>query len=127
MAGTKSGERLSVTAATYSMRAFFAGAPSFHSDSGPNCGVCPKCLRTLVLLDALGALDRYAKVLPVEKYRSQRPKALRWLYRQMLSGADPMLRPAYDVLKGEIPFRWKARARYWMFKNAVRKAIGIGK
>ena len=98
-----------------------------NSDSGPNCGVCPKCLRTLVLLDALGALDRYAKVLPVERYRSQRPKALRWLYRQMLSNADPMLRPAYDVLKGEIPFRWKVRARYWMFKNAVRKTLGIKK
>lgn len=92
-----------------------------NSDSGPNCGVCPKCLRTLVLLDALGALDLYSKVLPVERYWESRPRALRWLYRQILCNADPMLEPAYDILKSDIPLRWKARARYWMLKNDIRK------
>lgn len=42
---------------------------SNHS-SAMNCGVCAKCLRTLITIESLGLLDKYTKVFDVEKYKS---------------------------------------------------------
>ena len=39
-----------------------------NNPDGSNCGVCPKCLRTLFPLEIMGKLDDYAKVFDIEQY-----------------------------------------------------------
>lgn len=34
-----------------------------------NCGVCSKCLRTLIALESLGVLEKFSKVFDIEKYK----------------------------------------------------------
>ena len=41
---------------------------SNHS-TAVNCGVCPKCLRTLIAIESLGLLDKYSKVFDLSKYK----------------------------------------------------------
>ena len=36
---------------------------------GDNCGVCEKCVRTLLGLDALGKLDEYNQVFDTQYYK----------------------------------------------------------
>lgn len=36
-----------------------------------NCSVCHKCNRTLSILEAIGALDKYSKVFDIDKYKKQ--------------------------------------------------------
>lgn len=85
-------------------------APSYKylhvctSDQGPNCCRCPKCLRTLTALDALGALDRYSESFDINDYKQNRKDRLRWLYsQQVYDSGDKMTRPAYMILKDQIP------------------------
>ena len=35
-----------------------------------NCGICSKCLRTLIALESLGVLERFDKVFDIKKYKS---------------------------------------------------------
>lgn len=42
--------------------------------AGENCSCCPKCLRTLVTLDALGALETYRDVFDLDIYARHRAK-----------------------------------------------------
>lgn len=37
-----------------------------------NCGMCKKCIRTLVTLDVLGVLDKYSKSFDLERYYKNR-------------------------------------------------------
>ena len=39
-----------------------------------NCGLCDKCIRTMVALDMLGKLDLYNKSFDINKYREHRKK-----------------------------------------------------
>lgn len=39
---------------------------------GKNCGYCSKCIRTMVTLDLLGALDKYAEVFDMELFQARR-------------------------------------------------------
>lgn len=49
-----------------------------------NCGICPKCQRTLLALDLLGKLDKFSKVFDIEKYRNSK-KTKRYIARQIIS------------------------------------------
>lgn len=80
-------------------------------EQGPNCGKCGKCLRTLTALDALGCLQRFDNVFDVLAYQARRAQNLGWLYGQHIGAhGDVMTEPAYELLKGEIPFGQKLRA-----------------
>lgn len=37
--------------------------------SAVNCGICPKCLRTLIAIESLGLLEKYAHVFDISKYK----------------------------------------------------------
>lgn len=41
-----------------------------------NCGECDKCIRTLVALDFIGALDRFKKSFNIEAYKANRKRHL---------------------------------------------------
>jgi hypothetical protein len=49
-------------------------------EEGDNCSRCEKCVRTMLGLDALGALDKYTEVFDVKYYRTHK----RWYVQQML-------------------------------------------
>ena len=90
-------------------------------NTGRNCGRCRKCKRTLVMLDALGALDKAFVAFDAQKYRQKRHQYLRWLYRQrVVQGGDPSVSYAYEILKKEIGIR--ARLPVWM--DALRCLLG---
>ena len=42
-----------------------------HDTLDTNCSVCPKCVRTLLTLEILGKLDRFAGVFDVPRYRRE--------------------------------------------------------
>lgn len=82
---------------------------------GPNCGCCIKCLRTLIILDALGKLDAFGQAFDVATYRVHRKRNLRYLYEQTFTdGGDDMTAEVYASLKKEIPMwvRLCARIRF---------------
>jgi hypothetical protein len=47
--------------------------------SPKNCGVCPKCRRTLLQLDMLGGLDSFANVFDIDYYREHIDEYLEFL------------------------------------------------
>lgn len=49
-----------------------------------NCGVCPKCYRNLLTIDALGKLDDFKEVYDIENYRMNRLSALEYLVREIV-------------------------------------------
>jgi len=50
-----------------------------------NCGVCPKCYRNLLTLDALGLLDEYRNIFDIDAYKKNRNKALEYLVGEVVS------------------------------------------
>ena len=49
--------------------------------SDKNCGVCGKCIRTLVALDILGVLDRYKNTFDIDAYRKNRVNLIKRVIR----------------------------------------------
>lgn len=73
------------------------------SDSGGNCNICGKCKRTLITLDALGALEKFRGVFDVDSYKSKRRKYLRWLAaQQILPSGDLMVKEPFKILRKDI-------------------------
>lgn len=62
-----------------------------------NCGMCEKCKRTMWILDAIGKIDKFTSVFPVQQYRELRSYYLRELYRSQRDNAA-MIQEAYSVL-----------------------------
>lgn len=66
-----------------------------------NCGLCPKCTRTLWSLDALGKLDNFTDVFPIHQYRKIRSYYLRELYRAHRNDVQ-MISEAYAILSKDM-------------------------
>lgn len=66
-----------------------------------NCGLCPKCTRTLWALDALGKLDDFTDVFPIHQYRKIRSYYLRELYRAHRNDVQ-MISEAYAILSKDM-------------------------
>lgn len=85
-----------------------------------NCSSCAKCKRTLLMLDSLGKLDFYNEVFDVERYKKNKAKYLRWLYREHLVG-DIMNEPTYQVLKNKIGILTKILCKIKYFLSKISK------
>lgn len=59
---------------------------------GDNCGKCEKCVRTLLGLDALGAVDKYKSVFDVDYYHAHK----KWYLKRML---DQMANHKHDYFE----------------------------
>ena len=73
------------------------------NNEGDNCGKCEKCIRTLLILEILGKLDNYKKVLDIEGYKKNRKHALKILYREHLF-RNIIYRELHPYYRGQIPF-----------------------
>ena len=69
--------------------------------SADNCGVCPKCRRTLTDLDALGVLDNFGEVFDVEYYKKNRRWYLAKAHAYYKTG-NPYAKDSYSILKDQI-------------------------
>lgn len=72
-------------------------------NSGDNCGVCEKCVRTLLELDILDALDRYSRVFNIVYYKNNRNWYLKQLLYQKAYGKHDYFE-IYTRIKKSIPF-----------------------
>lgn len=81
------------------------------NDTGANCNVCGKCKRTLVTLDALGALEKFRAVFDIGYYKKHRRSYLRWLAaQQFLPHGDLMLKEPFRILRKDISLRTRIEA-----------------
>ena len=90
------------------------------SDRGPNCGRCFKCIRTLLMLDALGALDKFNKVFDVARYSRERHWYLQQLYWSHITDSDKMLERVYGRLYSDISLQDKIRVYGRMVKSKLK-------
>lgn len=68
---------------------------------GENCGVCEKCVRTMLGLDALGALDKYKAVFNLDYYRQNKKWYLMQMLKQMSNGKHDYFE-IYPYFKNDI-------------------------
>jgi hypothetical protein len=67
-----------------------------------NCGVCEKCVRTMLELDALDSLDKFRQVFDVDNYKKHR----NWYLSQMMSryyNGEHDYKLTYERLKKRMP------------------------
>ena len=64
------------------------------ASSPVNCGVCDKCVRTIITLDHLGYLDAFQKCFDLAHYRSNREA----LIARLLESSQPLDREAAALL-----------------------------
>jgi hypothetical protein len=73
-----------------------------------NCGVCEKCVRTMLELDALGSLDKFGNVFDIDYYKQHRD----WYMSQMMFhyyNGDHDYKRIYELLKDDLSKRIKAK------------------
>lgn len=69
-----------------------------------NCGVCGKCKRTLLCLDALDMLENFVDVFNIDYYIKHRKMYYGWLIVQHFD-KDEMNEPTYQLMKNRSDFR----------------------
>lgn len=68
------------------------------NNEGHNCGGCEKCLRTMLCLDALGKLNKFAACFDLAKYNQNRGKIYVFLYEQFILKRNYLYGRIYSVL-----------------------------
>ena len=63
-----------------------------------NCGICKKCRRTIMSLEAIGKLDDFKNVFDLEYYQKNKKEYYDWL-DDVVSKGDQMNLPTYKLLK----------------------------
>ena len=92
--------------------------------AGSNCNRCFKCYRTLLILDALGALDKFGKVFDIDYYRRNRSWYLQKLYWNHIVGhGDDMLNSVYKQFASEITMKDKITVYMHMAKSKTRSLM----
>lgn len=91
---------------------------------GDNCGVCEKCVRTLLGIDALGALEKYRNVFDIDAYKSNRG----WYLQQMIYRIKEKKHDYFEMypyFKNDISLMMKAKGSIYgivqRIKNSIRK------
>jgi hypothetical protein len=82
-----------------------------------NCGKCEKCIRTLLELDALNALDKYSNVFDINYYKKHRKWYLQQMLYQMAVGRHDY-HEIYPYFKSEITISMR-------IKVVIRKCMRL--
>lgn len=93
-----------------------------------NCSVCPKCKRTMLTMEALGALADFRTVFDVDYFYSHKREYFIWLYNQHVAG-DLMNEPVYlEFVKREdfneiISEAFRKPPLIQRIKNRIKKVV----
>lgn len=63
-----------------------------------NCGVCSKCLRTLLAIDALGRLDDFREVFDIDAYIKNRVNNYMFLFQKYIFEKDLFFQKTFNTL-----------------------------
>ncbi len=82
-----------------------------------NCGVCPKCYRTLITLDLMGKLDRFSHCFDIDKFKKNRAAAYYWLlktknYKELTDNAV-FANDLYEIAKEKKTIPFASRLKYF--------------
>lgn len=71
-----------------------------------NCGVCPKCMRTLLTLDALNIdLNEYKKVFDIDYYNKNKNDYYEWIHKEHLWSDKSINEATYQLLLKKQEFK----------------------
>ena len=87
-----------------------------------NCGVCEKCIRTLLGIDALGALNSYKEVFNIEYYKQHKQWYLLQMLKQIQQNKHDYFE-LYPYFKNDIKILTRIKAFIWRFYNKLPKSI----
>lgn len=65
-----------------------------------NCNLCPKCMRTILILYALNKLNNFVDVFNVDYFKKHKKEYLEWLYNEHINGVE-MNEPTFQALIGD--------------------------
>ena len=69
-----------------------------------NCGICSKCRRTLLSLDAINKLDNFNDVFDIKYYKTHKKEYYNWLWERHYK-KDDMNEPTYQILSKRKNFK----------------------
>ncbi len=90
------------------------------TETAINCGRCPKCKRTMLTLDCLGALDLFTEVFPIDEYKKWRKFYIKDLYRTYRKQPDKMMLELYNILSKELTLYDKLAVMTRPFRAKVK-------
>jgi len=86
----------------------------------PNCGICWKCVRTELTLEAMGHLEAYGSVFPLTEYRRFRKLYL----MEVMASKDPMVREIRDLLSSaNFNVGWRIRSIAYLLPSPIASRI----
>lgn len=88
-------------------------------DEPDNCGICFKCIRTLLNIDAVGNIDDYKEAFDVEFYKKNRKYYLRRLYIEVKWKHDFYMSEIYPYFKKEMTISFKLWCIWTILKNKL--------
>ena len=92
-------------------------------NSPRNDGVCFKCIRTLLSIDATGNVDDFKSVFDVEKYRANKSNYIRKMWFDATFMHDELCEEIEPLYKKELSFPVKMRAICENWKLIARKLM----
>ena len=111
------------------LRRIVAYSPSYKYlnvclHDGDNCNVCEKCVRTLLGIDALGALDKFKNVFDIDYYRKHKSWYLEEMLKRMFDGRHDYFE-IYPYFKNEISIWMRIQVMPYWITNFVRRIVPI--
>lgn len=91
-------------------------------EDGDNCSKCEKCVRTLLGLDAVGALDFYHDVFDIEYYKTHKAWYLQQLVYKYMEGKHDY-KEMYRFFKHEISLSMRVKGTFYKIKLIVKDII----
>ncbi|MDE7154143.1 MAG: hypothetical protein K2O00_06840 [Muribaculaceae bacterium] len=89
---------------------------------GDNCGVCEKCVRTLLGLDALGVVEKYSEVFDVDYFKKHKKWYLQQMLYRMADGKHDYFE-MYPYFKKEITFDMRVKKVGYICTNKIANVL----
>lgn len=86
-----------------------------------NDGICFKCERTLLEIDAIGDIEKFKYVFDIDYYKENINKYLSALYRKAILKKDPFYMEIYPYLKDKISLHLKIKTIFSIIKNRLKR------
>lgn len=94
-------------------------------DEVNNCSHCNKCVRTLMAIDAVGDVDKFAKVFDVEYFKKHRKEYLRKLYMDGYINKSLIVRELFPYYKKQLTVGFKIGTYIRRWLSAIKRRIHI--